>query len=69
MSKYEVNFEREILREKSAGVLTDFDRCLEDNNIDYDDIKNPIISLERAIRAFILGGQSGAGKREFKISL
>ncbi|WP_291259733.1 hypothetical protein [Fusobacterium sp.] len=49
MSKYEINFEREILREKSAGILADFDRYLEDNNIDYDDIKNPIILLERAI--------------------
>lgn len=49
MSKYEINFEREILREKSAGILADFDRYLEDNNIDYDDTKNPIILLERAI--------------------
>lgn len=49
MSKYEINFEREILREKSAGILADFDRYLEDSNIDYDDTKNPIILLERAI--------------------
>ena len=62
MSKYEINFEREILREKNVGILADFDRYLEDNNIDYDDTKNPIILLERAIRAFILGGQPGVGK-------
>lgn len=49
MSKYEINFEREILREKSAGILADFDRYLEENDIDYNDVKNPIVLLERAI--------------------
>lgn len=45
MSLYEINLQREILREKSAEILADFNRYMDKNNIDSKDNKNPIVLL------------------------
>lgn len=47
MSLYEINLQREILREKSAEILADFNKYMRENNINYsnNEIKNPIVAL------------------------
>lgn len=45
MSLYEINLQREILREKGAEILADFNRYMEKNSIDSKDNKNPIVLL------------------------
>lgn len=49
MSLYEINLQREILREKSAGILADFHRYMEDKNIEEFDIKTPIGQLHEIV--------------------
>ncbi|WP_067140240.1 hypothetical protein [Oceanivirga salmonicida] len=44
MLDYEVTLRKEVLREKSAGILADYDRYIEKYNIKETD-KNPINSL------------------------
>lgn len=48
MSLYEINLQREILREKSAEILADYDKYLDKNNIGQDSL-NPIRILEKTI--------------------
>lgn len=47
MTLYEINLQREILREKSAEILADFNRYMRNNNINYsnNEAKNPIVAL------------------------
>ena len=45
-SLYEINLKREILREKSAEILADYDKYLDENNISYESL-NPIRVLEK----------------------
>ncbi len=47
MSLYEINLQREILREKSAEILADFNKYMRENNINYsnNEVKNPIVAL------------------------
>jgi hypothetical protein len=47
-SLYEINLKREILREKSAEILADYDKYLDENNISYESL-NPIRVLEKII--------------------
>ena len=47
-SLYEINLKREILREKSAEILADYDKYLDENNIGYESL-NPIRVLEKII--------------------
>lgn len=42
---YEINLQREILREKSAEILTYFNNYMDKNNINSTEIKNPIVIL------------------------
>ncbi len=44
MSKYDVTFAIEIAREKSACILSEYERFFELNNISTDDAKNPDVS-------------------------
>lgn len=48
MSLYEINLKREILREKSAEILADYDKYLEKNNIEQNPL-NPIRVLEKTV--------------------
>lgn len=49
MTLYEINLQREILREKSAEILSDFHRYMEENNIEEFDIKTPIGILHKVV--------------------
>ena len=42
MNLYEINLQREILREKSAEILADFHRYMEEKNIEQFDLNTPI---------------------------
>ncbi|WP_300363728.1 hypothetical protein [Fusobacterium sp.] len=44
-SLYEINLQREILREKSAEILAYFNNYMDKNNINSTEIKNPIVIL------------------------
>lgn len=44
-SLYEINLQREILREKSSEILGYFNNYMEKNNINSTEIKNPIVIL------------------------
>ena len=44
-SLYEINLQREILREKSAEILGYFNNYMDKNNINSTEIKNPIVML------------------------
>lgn len=48
MSKYEITLEREVLREKSAGILADFNRYIKQKNIS-EDKNNPVVLLKESI--------------------
>ncbi|MBS9776153.1 MAG: hypothetical protein KGV57_03575 [Fusobacterium sp.] len=48
MSKYQITLEREVLREKTAGILADFNRYIKEKNISKDK-NNPIILLKESI--------------------
>lgn len=48
-SLYEINLQREILREKSAEILADFHRYMEEKNIEQFDIKTPIGILHKIV--------------------
>ena len=50
MSLYEINLQREILREKSAEILADFNKYMRDNNINYsnNEVKNRMPKLSRS---------------------
>lgn len=47
MSLYEINLKREILREKNAEILAEFNRYIRENNLNYENNKdkNPVIFL------------------------
>lgn len=45
MSLYEINLQREILREKSSEILGYFNNYMDKNNINSTEIKNPIVML------------------------
>lgn len=47
MSLYEINLQREILREKSAEILADFHRYMEEKNIEQFDLNTPIGILHK----------------------
>ena len=47
-SLYEINLILEKLREKSAEILADYDKYLDENNISYESL-NPIRVLEKII--------------------
>lgn len=44
-SLYEINLQREILREKSSEILGYFNNYMDKNNINSTEIKNPIVML------------------------
>ncbi len=49
MSLYEINLQREILREKSAEILADFHRYMEEKNIEQFDLNTPIGILHKVV--------------------
>lgn len=49
MLNYEVTLRREVLREKSAGILADFNRYIIEKNIS--DNSNPIIVIKKVVRS------------------
>ncbi|MDY3060817.1 MAG: hypothetical protein SOR11_12600 [Fusobacterium sp.] len=49
MSLYEINLQREILREKSAEILADFHRYMEEKNIEQFDLNIPIGILHKVV--------------------
>lgn len=49
MSLYEINLQREILREKSAEILADFHRYMEEKNIEQFDLNTPIGILYKVV--------------------
>lgn len=49
MSLYEINLQREILREKSAEILADFHRYMEEKNIERFDLNTPIGILHKVV--------------------
>ena len=49
MNLYEINLQREILREKSAEILADFHRYMEEKNIEQFDLNTPIEILHKVV--------------------
>lgn len=49
MNLYEINLQREILREKSAEILADFHRYMEEKNIEQFDLNTPIGILHKVV--------------------
>lgn len=47
MSLYEITLEREVLREKSAGIMADLDRYIDKKNIA--DSIDPIVILKKNV--------------------
>lgn len=45
MCDYDVVLEKEVLNEMGAGILADFSRFLDRNNISIEDKKNPVVIL------------------------
>lgn len=49
MSLYEINLQRGILREKSAEILADFHRYMEEKDIEQFDFNTPIGILHKTV--------------------
>ncbi len=48
MLNYEITLKREVLREKSAGILADFNRYIREKNL-TNELSNPVLILKETV--------------------